>query len=75
MISETTFLDRFGKVSQVEIGIVQQLCNDVSRKDIAAELGIDKRNLDARIDSLRKKVNINSVAGMVALFFRNKLVE
>ena len=74
-MTETAFLDRFGKVSQVDIGIVQQLSNDVSRKDIAEELGIDKRNLDARIDNLRKKVKINSVAGMVALFFRNKLIE
>jgi hypothetical protein len=67
-----------GKVeseSKWEVLFVQMAADDTGRQQMADNLGIEVLALAKRIERLKKKHGLKSVAGIVALFFRNKLIE
>lgn len=55
--------------------IVKLLANDLRPKEMAEQIGISVRVVEARILSMRRNFKCNTVAGLVALFFRNKVIS
>jgi DNA-binding CsgD family transcriptional regulator len=58
-----------------DLEIVQLLANDLRPKEIAEQLNTSIRSIEGRVLAIRKAFACNSVAGLVALFFRNKIIK
>jgi len=76
MISEKEIVENLGKkVGKVEIGIVQRIADDKPAKDVAHEMGLNKRTMEGKIAKVKKHFGIHSSAALVAIFFRNNLIK
>jgi len=58
-----------------DLEIVQLLANDLRPKEIAEQLNVSPRSIEGRILAIRNVFSCNSVAGLVVLFFRNKIIK
>jgi len=63
------------KLSDADIAVVQLLGDDNTVEDVANAIEINKRTLEARILLIKRKCSVTTLAGLVALFFRNKLIK
>lgn len=60
--------------SQV-VEIVQLLANDYSVTKIAEKIKMNRRTLEAKMILIKKECAVKTIYGLVALFFRNKLIK
>lgn len=60
--------------SESEIEIIQWVCKDLSNKEIGEQLNISSRTVEGKRDRIMKKMNVRSVAGLVAFAYSNGLV-
>lgn len=60
--------------SSREVQIIQLVCKDFSNKEIALELNLSERTVEAHRFRIMKKMNVKTMAGMVAYAFQHKLV-
>lgn len=60
--------------SQV-VEIVQFLADDYSVTKIAEKIKINRRTLEAKMILIKKECGVKTITGLVALFFRNKLIK
>lgn len=63
------------EILQEIVDIVQLLADDCSVAKIAEKLKMNKRTLEAKIILIKKATNVKTLYGLVALFFRNKLIK
>jgi DNA-binding NarL/FixJ family response regulator len=57
-----------------EIEIIQWVCKDLSNKEIGEQLNISSRTVEGKRDRIMKKMNVRSVAGLVAFAYSNGIV-
>lgn len=62
-------------VTNDELELVRFFANDNRTKDIQEKTGKNVRTLEARIIRAKNKFGCNTHAGLVALFFRNGLID
>lgn len=62
-------------VSDREVGIVKMLSNGVTVKQIAVEMGINRRTLENTCNRLRFDFDCNTLPQLVATFLRKKIIE
>jgi len=60
--------------SQV-VEIVQLLSDDYSVTKIAEKIKMNRRTLEAKMILIKKECGVKTITGLVALFFRNKLIK
>ena len=58
-----------------EMEIIQWVCKDLSNKEIGEKLNISSRTVEGNRDRIMKKMNVRSVAGLVAYAYSNGLVS
>ncbi len=63
------------KITKEVVETVQLLADDKGVQLVADGLKINKRALDARIILIKKECGVKTLHGLVALFFRNKLIK
>jgi DNA-binding NarL/FixJ family response regulator len=61
--------------TEKEIEIIQLVCKDLSNKEIGENLNISSRTVEGNRDRIMKKMNVRSVAGLVAFAYSNGLVS
>lgn len=61
--------------TRFEIELVKSAANDIGREEAAEIFGIELTAFSKRMDRLREKHGFRTVAALVALFFRNKLIK
>ncbi len=75
-MAETEVFKRLGrKVGSTEIEIIQHLANDKNIEETGEAIGITKAAVQSRLTKLRIHFKVHSVASLVAIFFRNELIE
>lgn len=62
-------------ISENELSIVQKLSNGLGIKEVAAEMKISSRTIEAKIGRLKQKVDCNSIAHLCCFFLRKKIIE
>lgn len=62
-------------VSQNDIQLVKNLADDLRPKDICNKTGANIRTTEAKIMRMKRKFGCETTNGLVALFFRNKLIN
>lgn len=60
-------------LSTREIQIIQSICKDMTAKEIAEQLGIDRRTVEGHKQRLLKKLNVKSSIGLVTFAIENNL--
>lgn len=63
------------KVDSQMIDLVQLLADDNTIEEASELIGVNKRTLEGRIIRMKAKCGVNTLYGLVALFFRNKLIK
>ncbi len=58
-----------------DILIVQLLADDQRPADIVKQIPFVRKTIEKNILDLREKFGLNTVGGLVALFYRNKLIK
>jgi len=66
--------DSIIEFTEKEIEIIQLVCKDLSNKEIGEKLTISSRTVEGNRDRIMKKMNVRSVAGLVAYAYSNGLV-
>ena len=61
--------------TEKEIEIIQLVCKDLPNKEIGEKLNISSRTVEGNRDRIMKKMNVRSVAGLVAYAYSNGLVS
>ena len=61
--------------TESEMEIIQWVCKDLSNKEIGEKLNISSRSVEGKRDRIMKKMNVRSVAGLVAFAYSNGLVN
>lgn len=62
-------------LSERELSVLVLLSNDFRPQDISNELGLGKGVVEKCILDMRNKFESKSVAGMLCLLFRNKVIK
>ena len=57
------------------VELVQLLADDNTVQETADLMSINKRTLEQRIVLIKRECGTNTLYGLVALFFRNKLIK
>lgn len=63
------------RVEDTEIRLVQALADDISRKEIAENMGISVRTVELYFFNLRKKFECKKESALITIFFRAKLIK
>lgn len=63
------------EITKEVVQIVQLLGDDKSVQKISELLKINKRTLEAQIALIKRECDVKTLYGLVALFFRNKLIK
>ena len=63
------------EITKDVVKIVQLLGDDKTLQAVADALEINKRTLDAKMILIKKECGVKTLHGLVALFFRNKLIK
>ena len=61
--------------SERELEVVKLVCEDFSNKMIADKLAISPRTVESHRTRIMEKMNVKSVAGLVAFAFSHKLID
>jgi DNA-binding NarL/FixJ family response regulator len=61
--------------SERELEVVKLVCEDFSNKMIADKLAISPRTVESHRTRIMEKMNVKSVAGLVAFAFSHKLFD
>lgn len=61
--------------TKAEIEIVQWMAEDLRPIDIAKEREKSVSTIETQIFNLRKKAGIKTIGGLVAWFYRNRLIK
>lgn len=61
--------------SEKEIDVINMVCQDLTNKEIGESMDMSSRTIEGHSDRIMKKMNVRSVAGLVAFAFTNKLVK
>lgn len=72
---DTEFLQRFGKLSQLEISIMQQIAGDIPKTRIADNSGLTVKQIYSKIEGIKKKLNVKTASAALILMHKNKLIE
>lgn len=67
--------DDLREVTAREMEILTQIAQGKSNKEIGDELFISHRTVDTHRTNLMKKLNVNNIAGLIRIAYRNKLIE
>ncbi len=67
--------DTIIEFTEKEIEIIHWVCKDLSNKEIGEKLNISSRTVEGNRDRIMKKMNVRSVAGLVAYAYSNGLVS
>jgi DNA-binding NarL/FixJ family response regulator len=67
--------DSIIEFTKKEIEIIQLVCKDLPNKEIGEKLNISSRTVEGNRDRIMKKMNVRSVAGLVAYAYSNGLVS
>lgn len=62
------------RVNEMEIKLVKMIADSMTAKDIAEKTGENIRTIESRIFTIKKKYGVKNPAGLVILFYRNKLI-
>lgn len=62
-------------VTEGEMMIVTLLAEGNNIPEIATKLNINKRTLEKKVIVIKQKFHSTTLAGLVAIFLRNKLIE
>lgn len=57
------------------VEIVRLLSHDKTVKEVAEILKKNRRTMEANLMLIKKECGVSTLQGMVALFFRNKLIK
>ena len=60
--------------SETEREIIQLVCEDFTNREIGEQLEISKRTIEGHRERIMKKMNVKSVAGLVAFAFSHDLL-
>lgn len=74
-IESKLMLKHIGLLTDAEKQILQYLADDKRPGEIAAKMVYSKRTVEGKVDALRDKFGCETVAGLVAFFFRINLVK
>jgi len=58
-----------------EIALVKAYSEDNTRKEVANILGIRVRTLDGRLEDIKTKYGVKSIAALCVLFYKNKIID
>lgn len=58
-----------------EIEIVKLLADGYNVREVSEKMKTNKRSLEAKLALMRGKYRTTTLAGLVAIFLRNKLIE
>ena len=61
--------------SERELEVVSLVCQDFSSKEIASSLSLSNRTIESHRVNIMQKMNVKSVAGMVAFAYTNGLIN
>jgi DNA-binding NarL/FixJ family response regulator len=61
--------------SDRELEVLQLVCQDFSSKEIANSLSLSNRTIETHRVNIMQKMNVKSVAGMVAYAYTQGLVQ
>ena len=75
---QQSFLKPYGVSNIVftekELEIIQWVCKDLSNKEIGEKLNMSSRTIEGNRDRIMKRINVRSVAGLVAFAYSNGLL-
>ena len=75
---QQSFLKPYGVSNIVftekELEIIQWVCKDLSNKEIGEKLNMSSRTVEGNRDRIMKRINVRSVAGLVAFAYSNGLL-
>ena len=60
--------------TEKELEIIQWVCKDLSNKEIGEKLNMSSRTIEGNRDRIMKRINVRSVAGLVAFAYSNGLL-
>ena len=60
--------------TEKELEIIQWVCKDLSNKEIGEKLNMSSRTVEGNRDRIMKRINVRSVAGLVAFAYSNGLL-
>lgn len=63
------------KFTEREIEVIELTCKEFTNKEIAAELQLSKRTVETHRTRIMEKMNVKSVAGLVAFAYSNKMIS
>lgn len=63
------------KITTQDVDAVRMLSNGKTVSQIAEDLGLNRRTLEARLDRLRKSLSCDTGAQLACFFLRNKLID
>lgn len=63
------------EVTPKEIELIQQVANEMRPKEIATQRGVSKKTVESQLMAVKNKFSRKTIPGLVALFFRHKLID
>jgi len=63
------------EITEEVVDVVRLLADDNTVQQVADQMGLNKRTLEQRIVLMKRQCGTNTLYGLVALFFRNKLIK
>lgn len=62
-------------ITQFDVDLVQQLSCGDTVDEIAEKLDMNVRTLENRVQQLKIKMGVKNIPALVAIFFRQKLID
>lgn len=67
--------DELSELTSREMEILTQIAKGKSNKEIGEELFISHRTVDTHRTNLMKKLDVNNIAGLIRIAYRNNLID
>ncbi len=65
----------FNDMSMRDVSILRLMCEEMTTKEIAANLGLQKRTIDGHKTKLFERIGAKSMIGLVKYSIKNKIYE
>jgi DNA-binding NarL/FixJ family response regulator len=75
MQNNTEFLQQFGRLSQIDISIMQDIANGLDKEAIGHKVSLSKKQVYSKIESIKKKLGMKSVPAITMLLHKNGLID
>lgn len=75
MTIDKDYLDKFGKLSQLDLSVMQQVADGVKKDDIASSHNLTVTQLYSKIAAVKKKIGVNTTLAAVLLLQKEKLIK